>query len=68
MSEENHKERSTSILELLYLFRAMNRGDMSFSEGMRDAVAWAHDVITEQEAGQPETAPPNVSMQSQAAD
>lgn len=32
MSEANAKKQTTSILELMYLIRAKNKGEMSFAE------------------------------------
>lgn len=58
MSDMDHTERSTSILELMYLIRAKNNGEMSFSEWMGYASQWARDVIAESEAGQIGSTPP----------
>ena len=47
-------EPTTSILELLYLIRAKNKGDISFAEWVGCASQWARDVIAEYELGQAE--------------
>jgi hypothetical protein len=52
MDEVNPKQQTTSILELLYLIRAKNRGDISFAEFRESASQWAEAVIAEYEAGQ----------------
>lgn len=67
MHEIDHTERSTSILELMYLIRAKNNGEMSFSEWVGQASSWARDVIAEYEAGQCVTTPPGEPMQSAQA-
>ena len=43
------QQQSTSILELLYLIKAKNRGDISFAEFMALASVWARAVIAESE-------------------
>lgn len=49
MDEENTKPQTTSILELLYLIRAKNKGELSFAEWRRQALCWAQAVVTEYE-------------------
>jgi len=46
------QQQSTSILELLYLIKAKNRGELSFAEFMAAASDWAQAVIAEYELGQ----------------
>ncbi len=55
--EANPKQQSTSILELFYLFRAVNKGEISFAEGFEHALEWAREVIAEHETGQADAAP-----------
>ena len=43
---------TTSILELLYLIRAKNKGELSFAEWLASASSWAAAVIAEHETGQ----------------
>jgi hypothetical protein len=52
MDEINSKQQSTSILELLYLIRAKNKGELSFAEWLASASSWAAGVIAEHETGQ----------------
>jgi hypothetical protein len=42
---------TTSILELLYLIRAKNKGELSFAECWEDMQRWARAVIAEYEGG-----------------
>jgi hypothetical protein len=51
MDEVNSKPPSTSILELLYLIRAKNKGELSFVEWHERALGWAKAVIAEHERG-----------------
>ena len=44
------QQQSTSILELLYLIKAKNRGEITFAEFMASASAWAAAVVAESEA------------------
>jgi hypothetical protein len=64
MSEVNPRQQSTSILELLYLIRAKNRGEMSFAEWVAYASQWAQGVIAECETGQETAAPHHAPTQS----
>jgi hypothetical protein len=65
MSDVNAKKQTTSILELMYLIRAKNKGEMSFAEWVAHASSWAAEVIAEYETtGQRDTAPSLPSMQS----
>ena len=43
---------TTSILELLYLIRAKNKGELSFAECWEDILRWAKAVIAENETRQ----------------
>jgi len=43
---------TTSILELLYLIRAKNKGELSFAEWLASASDWAKAVIAEYERAQ----------------
>jgi len=52
MDEQIAVQQSTSILELLYLIKAKNRGELSFAEFMASASDWAKAVIAEYELGQ----------------
>jgi hypothetical protein len=58
------QQQSTSILELLYLIRAKNKGELSFAEWLAYASSWAAGVIAEYETGQGDTAPSLLPMQS----
>jgi len=42
-------KQSTSILELMYLIRAINKGELSFAEGFESMSEWAREVIAEHE-------------------
>ena len=64
MDEVNPKQQSTSILELLYLIRAKNREEISFSEWLEFASQWAAGVIAEYEAEQRDAAPSPTAIQS----
>ena len=64
MSEINAKKQTTSILELMYLIRAKNKGELSFAEWVANASQWAAGVIAEYETRQTDAAPSVVSMQS----
>jgi hypothetical protein len=57
MDEVNPKQQSTSILELIYLIRAKNKGEMSFTECLTYMSQWAREVIAEYEAEQRDAAP-----------
>ena len=59
-----YEQQSTSILELLYLIRAKNKGELSFAEWLEYASQWAAGVIAEYETGQADAAPPRKPMQS----
>ena len=63
MDEVNSKQQSTSILELLYLIKAKNNGDLSFTEWLKNASRWAAAVIAEYETGQNMTAPSKSPIQ-----
>ncbi|HEX6551814.1 MAG TPA: hypothetical protein VF026_03565 [Ktedonobacteraceae bacterium] len=43
---------TTSLLELLYLIRAKNRGELTFAEWRASALGWAQAVLAEYEAGE----------------
>jgi hypothetical protein len=58
-----HEQQSTSILELLYLIRAKNKGEMSFAEWLPSALSWAKAVIAEYEMGQQQSAPSKSPIQ-----
>jgi hypothetical protein len=62
---EETTQQSTSILELLYLIRAKNRGELSFAEWRESALRWAHAVIAEYELRQPDTSPINEDQRRQ---
>ena len=65
MDEVNSKQQTTSILELMYLIRAKNKGEISFAEWVGYASQWAREVITECETGQDNAAAPShAPMQS----
>ncbi len=64
MDEANPKQQSTSILELFYLFRAVNKGEISFAEGFEHALEWAREVIAENETEQADAAPSLPLIQS----
>jgi hypothetical protein len=64
MSEANAKKQTTSILELMYLIRAKNKGEMSFAEWVGQASQWAREVIAECETGQDGSAPSHTPTQS----
>ena len=51
------QQQSTSILELIYLIRAKNKGEMTFAEWLEYTSKWAREVISEYETGQPDAAP-----------
>jgi hypothetical protein len=44
------EQQTTSILELLYLIKAKNNGELSFAKWREQALRWAQAVITEYEA------------------
>lgn len=46
----DEQQQSTSILELFYLIRAKNKGELSFTECWEDILRWARAVIAEHEA------------------
>ena len=46
------EQPTTSILELLYLIRAKNKGELSFAKWLEYASHWAKAVIAEYELGQ----------------
>ncbi len=64
MDELNPKKQTTSILELLYLIRGKNKGELSFAEWLEYASSWATGVIAEYETGQRDAAPSIPPMQS----
>ena len=49
------EQQTTSILELLYLIKAKNNGELSFAEWREQALRWAKAVIAEYEGRQPDT-------------
>ena len=49
MDEGKPTQQSTSILELIYLIRAKNKGELSFAEWRHQALCWAQAVIAEYE-------------------
>jgi hypothetical protein len=55
MDEVNPKQQTTSILELIYLIRAKNKGELSFAEWRELTLHWAQAVITEYELRQADT-------------
>ena len=55
MDEEKPTQQSTSILELIYLIRAKNKGELSFAEWRQQALYWAQAVIAEYEGRQTNT-------------
>jgi len=55
MSEDKPNQQTTSILELIYLIRAKNKGELSFAEFMESASHWAEAVIAEYEMAQTDT-------------
>ena len=57
MDEVNPKQQTTSILELMYLIRAKNKGELSFAEWLEYASSWAAAFIVEHETGQVDAAP-----------
>jgi hypothetical protein len=61
---ETTKQQSTSILELMYLTLAKNRGEMSFAEWLEYTSKWAREVIAEYETGQRNATLSIKSMQS----
>jgi hypothetical protein len=65
MDEEKPEQQSTSILELIYLIRAKNKGELSFAEWRRQALCWAQAVVTEYEGRQPDTGVVNEDNRSQ---
>jgi hypothetical protein len=58
-------QQSTSILELVYLIRAKNKGEMTFAECLKCMSQWAREVIAEHEMGQLQAAPRQTPMQPQ---
>jgi hypothetical protein len=55
MDEGKPTQQSTSIIELIYLIRAKNKGELSFAEWRRQALCWAQAVIVEYEGRQADT-------------
>lgn len=55
MDDENPKQQTTSLLELMYLIRAKNKGELSLAEWRECALRWAEAVIAEYETGQTDT-------------
>lgn len=53
--DDNSQQQTTSILELLYLIRSKNKGDLSFADWLVEASQWAEAVIAEYETGQTDT-------------
>ena len=53
--DENPTPQTTSILELLYLIRAKNKGELTFAEWRQQALYWAQAVIAEYESVQTDT-------------
>lgn len=47
--EETQKRLSTSILELIYLTKAKNNNEISFSEWFAKSLEWARGVVEEYE-------------------
>lgn len=64
MDEVNPKQQTTSILELIYLIRAKNKGELSFAEWLEYASSWAAGVVAEYETGQHHPVPSHKPMQS----
>jgi len=50
-----HEQQTTSILELIYLIKAKNKGELSFAEWRQQALCWAQAVIAEYEGRQADT-------------
>lgn len=65
MDEVNAKPQTTSILELIYLIRAKNKGELSFAEWRQQALCWAQAVVTEYEGRQTDTGAVNEDNRSQ---
>ncbi len=65
MDEVNPKQQTTSILELLYLIRAKNKGEISFAEWLTQASDWAKAVIADYERRQPDTSAVNEDKRCQ---
>ena len=65
MNEANSKQQTTSILELLYLIRAKNKGELSFAEWRESALGWAQAVIAEYEAREADTGAVNEDKRCQ---
>jgi hypothetical protein len=65
MDEGKPTQQSTSILELIYLIRAKNKGELSFAEWRQQALCWAQAVITEYEGRQTDTGVVNEDNRSQ---
>lgn len=65
MDEEDPKQQTTSILELIYLIRAKNKGELSFAEWLESASQWAGAVIAEYEGRQPDTGAVNEDQRCQ---
>jgi len=61
-------EQTTSILELLYLIRAKNRGELSFAEWRESALRWAAAVILEHEMGGRNNPPSSTPTEPAAQD
>jgi hypothetical protein len=53
------EQQTTSILELLYLTKAKNNGELSFDEWREQALRWAQTVIAEYELRQADTSAVN---------
>jgi hypothetical protein len=67
MDEVNPTRQSTSILELMYLIRAKNKGELSFAKWLEYASSWAAGVIAEYERGG-QNIPLPKSMQAEGGD
>lgn len=66
MDEVNARgPQTTSILELIYLIRAKNKGELSFAEWRSRALCWAQAVVTEYEGRQTDTGAVNEDNRSQ---
>lgn len=61
---DDSKPQSTSILELLYLTKAKNKGELSFAEWRECALRWAKAVIAEYETEQCNAAPSITPIQA----
>jgi hypothetical protein len=65
MGEVNPRQQTTSILELMYLILAKNKGELSFAEWRQQALYWARAVIAEYERRQADTGVVNEDNRSQ---